>query len=146
MCGTDFEDFKYVLLNISNNYATNFNLFFSHMMKHGPTLSKPPKCNICGKEFRYTMGLKRHLMVHTGEKPFLCSSCPKTFSCKSNLQVHERIHLGVKSHVCSICDKGFLEKSYLEKHMKVHKVMIVTGSKQKNKVVEDYETSESDDY
>ena len=55
------------------------------------------ECHDCGKKFLALSKLKRHRIVHTGEKPFSCEICSSKFTQKVNLQkhiikLHGRIH------------------------------------------------------
>lgn len=45
-------------------------------------------CYICGKGFGDSWKLKRHLLVHTGEKPFVCPHCGYAANQKAALKTH----------------------------------------------------------
>ncbi|KAJ7250163.1 hypothetical protein B0H12DRAFT_1324295 [Mycena haematopus] len=56
--------------------------FLSREKKHG--------CTMCHKRFDRPSTLKKHLLVHTGEKAFQCSICERRFGVMSNLNRHIR--------------------------------------------------------
>ncbi|KYM94374.1 hypothetical protein ALC62_14989, partial [Cyphomyrmex costatus] len=74
-------------------------------------LTRPHKCETCGKGFKFKSHLDRHKIIHTGEKPFKCTICGKSFRDIDNL---------TRPHKCETCGKGFKFKSHLDRHKIIH--------------------------
>merc|ERR1711881_202280 len=47
-------------------------------------------CPECDTVFKVPIGLKHHLILHTGELPFLCLHCWRSFSSHIDLKLHIR--------------------------------------------------------
>lgn len=51
---------------------------------------KRHRCQLCNKRFDRPSTLKKHMLVHTGEKAWACEICGRRFSVSSNLNRHSR--------------------------------------------------------
>ncbi|XP_049739219.1 zinc finger protein 740 isoform X2 [Elephas maximus indicus] len=74
--------------------------------QNGSFQVKIPKnfiCQHCFGAFRSSYHLKRHILIHTGEKPFECDICDMRFIQKYHLERHKRVHSGEKPYQCERC-------------------------------------------
>jgi len=82
---------------------------------------EPLSCSECGKIFQKLNKLKRHLVIHTGEKPFSCEVCESKFSRKDKMEHHVNVKHNImydkSSHKCQFCKKAYGSNWYLNKHI-----------------------------
>ncbi|XP_030239153.1 myeloid zinc finger 1 isoform X1 [Drosophila navojoa] len=61
------------------------------------------QCQACGKKVQSNYNLRRHMMIHTGERPFPCDLCERRFREFSDLKKHRRRHINDPRYICMIC-------------------------------------------
>ena len=69
--------------------------------KHLQNEKKSHRCSQCNYLSKNLNNLKRHLLVHSGEKPFPCLQCDSSFRDPGNLKRHTLIHSGDKLFSCN---------------------------------------------
>ena len=60
----------------------------------------------CTSVFKENAKLKRHKLVHTGEKAFKCDYCGLSFSLRHNLKTHEKTHTRLVMFCVGFCDEA----------------------------------------
>ena len=61
------------------------------------TTSTQYECSVCHRLLSSNASLKRHYMLHTGERPFKCSLCDKSFTQPHHRLYHELGHWAIAS-------------------------------------------------
>ncbi|XP_043230782.1 zinc finger protein 628-like [Amphibalanus amphitrite] len=60
--------------------------------QHPHPVKQEFRCSVCGRDFPNGFNLRRHLLIHSGERPFGCDLCGKRFTQPSILKKHTRVH------------------------------------------------------
>ena len=68
-------------------------------------------CPECKKVLKQISHLKKHVLVHSGQRPFPCNQCEKSFNQKGNLYTDIKTHLNVEDLSCNHCDLSFKERT-----------------------------------
>lgn len=89
-----------------------------HLVVH--STERPFKCDVCGSSFKDRGNLKTHQKVHTGERPFPCELCSASFKLSRDLKRHVATHTGLKPFVCQECGTGFARSESLKVHQQKH--------------------------
>lgn len=78
------------------------------------------KCDKCDRDFNQRANLRRHQLVHSGEKPFECDQCHRRFQQQGDLKRHMLRHAEVTWYHCRPCDKRFMRIDRYKAHMRGH--------------------------
>uniref|UniRef100_A0A8D8KAW0 Zinc finger and SCAN domain-containing protein 2 n=1 Tax=Culex pipiens TaxID=7175 RepID=A0A8D8KAW0_CULPI len=87
------QERKFQCASCEKTFRTNYDLVdhdrFVHQKLPGAT------CKLCGKHFRNRASLRKHHLVHTGDKPYDCEHCEAAFKSTWHLINHvARFHGG----------------------------------------------------
>ena len=78
------------------------------------------------KSFVQRGDLKRHLLIHSGEKPHKCIWCNYLCNTAFSLKTHIKKHTGEKLHQCNQREYKTSRSSHLMRHKKMHTREIFT--------------------
>ncbi|XP_061727668.1 uncharacterized protein LOC133532832 [Cydia pomonella] len=102
------------------NYAGKTKKYLSRHIKAMHLRDRNVECEVCGKAFQFESKLKKHMLVHTGEKPYKCGICEKAFNSSYSLNTHKLIHTNSKPFKCTFCPYACRDSSTLRKHKERH--------------------------
>ena len=104
ICGEFLKSKRYLVAHIQTHYGGGY------------------RCDYpgCTSVFKENAKLKRHKLVHTGEKAFKCDYCGLSFSLRHNLKTHEKTHTRTDMLKCRYCKYETIQKCNLRLHETTH--------------------------
>lgn len=95
ICEKGFTERNKLLLHLKGHGVENPEEIIEKPAMQDDVTSQPQvggkhQCNVCDRSFVSPWKLKRHQMIHTGQKPFFCRICQKAFAEKNKLESHFR--------------------------------------------------------
>ncbi|GAB6031013.1 hypothetical protein CHUAL_007833 [Chamberlinius hualienensis] len=101
------------------SFTTGYKVTFKNHIQHKHSSDKPYSCETCGVRCKSLANLRRHVLIHSGEK-FQCPLCSKVYSQKIYLQKHVRVMHSADgpSIMCSKCPFKTRTNNSLKQHIK----------------------------
>ena len=90
-------------------------------------------CAKCNKTFLQAGNLKKHLLIHSGEKPHKCNECNKLFTQAGDLRMHILTHSGEKPQKRTLYNYSTIRRRTLRDHImtrtgeRPHGILLVCG-------------------
>ncbi|XP_008206261.1 zinc finger imprinted 3 [Nasonia vitripennis] len=119
------QDFKMNRLMYECAHCNKYFLTRKSLLKHLPICHKPLEndltgysCPNCDKRLSSKDHLKKHALVHSGERPHLCPECGQAFALLNTMKVHALSHYNIKPYACYICCLSYSQRSALMTHWK----------------------------
>ena len=81
---------------------------------------KPYMCGECAYSTTQSGDLKTHRLVHSGEKPYKCDLCDYSTTTSGHLKRYKLTHSGVKPYKCDLCDYSTITSGNLKRHKLIH--------------------------
>lgn len=88
--------------------------------KSNITTTKQVYCPICSAKFSKIPNLKRHMLLHNGERKYKCGQCLKSYYTPNGLKEHLSNHSAIKNFGCKVCGKKYATASLLKRHSISH--------------------------
>lgn len=86
--------------------------YYQHKLVHNYDKLKV-QCDLCKRKFFSKLDLKRHMLVHTGEKPLQCPKCEKRFVTDGNLYQHIMVHERAEEKAQNLpAEKNYVDDEY----------------------------------
>ncbi|EEC08210.1 zinc finger protein, putative [Ixodes scapularis] len=104
----------------------------------GAPVNEEHECNVCHKVFQRKYGLKRHLMMHTGEKKYKCSLCDLRFTHPYNRKRsrprrnwrNPPVLVEPSLWACPHCRLMFYSVEVLDIHVPIHSAAVIPADEE----------------
>lgn len=107
---------EYVQCPVCNEVIKQRSSFITHMRTH--TGERPHNCALCGKGFRNHSQVAAHMRTHN-DGTFECDECHRRFKTRFHLRRHSLVHTGEKPFQCMYCTYSCNVKGNINKHVKM---------------------------